>query len=204
MLIKDILNQPLVFNAFKYVVSRNNLSEQLVDEYIRPFPNAEILDIGCGTGIIRHYLPEYIHYTGIDINESYIKAAQNKFNDSSRFCYGDITALSGMNLPENNYDIILALGLIHHLDDNQAQKVFLDSIKLLKTRGILITFDGVYEQHQSLIAKYILSQDRGKYVRTLEGYLSLIRPGSALVESFVRNDLLRIPYSHCILRIIKA
>jgi 2-polyprenyl-3-methyl-5-hydroxy-6-metoxy-1,4-benzoquinol methylase len=204
MLIKNILNQPLVFNAFKYLVSRNNLSEQLVEEYIRPFPNAEILDIGCGTGIIRHYLPEYIHYTGIDINESYIKAAQNKFNDSSRFCYGDITALSGMNLPENNYDIILALGLIHHLDDNQAQKVFLDSIKLLKTGGVLITFDGVYEQHQSLIAKYILSQDRGKYVRTLEGYLSLIRPGSALVESFVRDDLLRIPYSHCILRIIKA
>jgi 2-polyprenyl-3-methyl-5-hydroxy-6-metoxy-1,4-benzoquinol methylase len=204
MLIKNILNQPLIFNAFKFIISRNNLSEQLVDEYIRPFHNAEILDIGCGTGIIRHYLPEDIHYTGIDINESYIKAAQNKFNDSSRFCYGDITALSGMNLPENNYDIILALGLIHHLDDNQAQKVFLDSIKLLKTGGILITFDGVYEQHQSLIAKYILSQDRGKYVRTLEGYLSLIRPGSALVESFVRDDLLRIPYSHCILRIIKA
>jgi len=204
MTIKQLLNQALLYDIFKYIIGPQKTNKLLVDEYIQPSSNGKVLDIGCGTGTIRHYLPRSVQYTGIDINEIYINAAQNELKDKARFIYGDITSLGSMDLQENSFDIILALGLIHHLNNSQAQKVFHDSFRLLKGGGVIVTLDGVYDPQQSWIAKYILSQDRGKFVRTLDGYLALVGSDKMHVESFVRHDLLRIPYSHCILRITKV
>ena len=41
--------------------------------------------------------------------------------------------------------------------------------------------------------------DRGNYVRTETEYMDLLKSSFNKVESFIHDDMLRIPYHHCIL-----
>jgi hypothetical protein len=59
--------------------------------------------------------------------------------------------------------------------------------------------DGCYSDDQSRVARYLLESDRGAYVRSVEGWLELVRPVFPTVESHLRHDLLRIPFTHLIM-----
>jgi hypothetical protein len=50
------------------------------------------------------------------------------------------------------------------------------------------------------MVRWLLAKDRGKFVRTREEYLRLALARFSKVESHVRHDLLRIPYTHLIMR----
>lgn len=51
---------------------------------------------------------------------------------------------------------------------------------------------------QSLLARAVIARDRGQHVRSAE-YTSLARSVFSQVTPFQREDLLRIPYTHCVL-----
>lgn len=199
MSIKELLSYPLFYDALQALVGSSRARRLLVDEYIKPFPQAKILDIGCGTGNMRRYLPDYVQYTGIDINQMYINAAKKEFTINDTFICCDITDLGTTKINRTLYDIILAIGLIHHLNDEKAKRVFIESRKLLSSGGRIVTFDNVYTSQQSCIARHIISHDRGKFVRNLDEYMNLICSSFQQVETIIRNDLMLIPYTHCIL-----
>jgi len=54
---------------------------------------------------------------------------------------------------------------VHHLDDAEATKLFDLARSVLRPAGRLITFDGCYVPGQSPAARWILSRDRGQFVR---------------------------------------
>jgi len=94
-----------------------------------------------------------------------------------------------------SFDIVIAKGLVHHLDDVEARKLFAVGCEALKPGGRLVTFDGCFVPGQSRIARCLLSLDRGKYVRTEPEYLALARESFDTVISHVRHNLTRIPYT---------
>jgi hypothetical protein len=59
--------------------------------------------------------------------------------------------------------------------------------------------DGVWAAGQSRFAKFLLSRDRGRFVRHADEYVALASTSFSAVNSTVRHDMLRIPYSHIIL-----
>jgi hypothetical protein len=63
----------------------------------------------------------------------------------------------------------------------------------------MVTVDPVFEPGQHRIARTVISRDRGQHVRTKERYAELARTAFGEVGVTVRHDLLRFPYSHCIL-----
>ena len=65
--------------------------------------------------------------------------------------------------------------------------------------GRLVTIDPCYAQGQSPIARWIISHDRGTFVREEKGYRGLAERHFGRVRSQVRGDLLRIPYTHCLM-----
>src|SRR5205823_7002829 len=93
-----------------------------------------------------------------------------------------------------------ATGVLHHLDDKEAIDLFQVARAALKPGGKLITFDGCFCEGQSRIARYLLERDRGKFVRTAEAYVALARKAFENVEVTLRHDLLRLPYSHIIMK----
>ena len=146
------------------------------------------------------HLPEDIEYTGFDISPKYIKSTQNKYGSRGTFICGDISSTTFL---ESSYDIVIALGVLHHLNDVQSENFFSLAYNSLKPNGRLITIDPVFVKGQSFIAKWIVSNDRGKFVRTPKQYLKI---GGAVFNNLkyrVRNDMLRIPYNHIILTATK-
>ena len=170
----------------------------LLAEYVIPAPGDKILDIGCGPADVLNYLPS-VNYTGLDISPEYICSAKKRFGSKGRFCCGDV-GLAPIEGEQGTFDLVLATGVIHHLDDVQAARLFDMARLALRPSGRLVTYDGCYVPQQSRIARWLLAKDRGKFVRTREEYLRLAATRFSKVESHLRHDLLRVPYTHLIMR----
>ena len=52
--------------------------------YVKHFGMKRILDIGCGTGAVLHFLDKSIGYIGVDISQTAIRQARKAFGDKSK------------------------------------------------------------------------------------------------------------------------
>jgi SAM-dependent methyltransferase len=194
---RTILSSPKIFNLFSKIVGGNVLSV-FVQKYIRPVEGEKILDIGCGTAVILSYLPS-VEYFGLDKSQTYIKYARKRFGKRGRFLANSVGEEVINRLSHLSFDKVLAKGVLHHLNDDEASQLFKLAKSALKNGGRLITLDGCYMHGQSWIAGLILSKDRGKYVRTKDEYLSLVSKFFTDVHVSLHHDLLRIPYTHIVM-----
>ena len=112
---------------------------------------------------------------------------------------GDV-GLTAVDQEAASFDLVLATGVLHHLDDSQAVRLFDLARRALKPGARLFTYDGCFVAGQPKLARFVVSQDRGKYVRESAEYAKLAAQVFPHVRSFVRHDLLRIPYTHVILQ----
>lgn len=193
-----LLRFPSGYLLFQRMVGAESSRKTYLAEYVKPVPGDKILDIGCGPADVLNYLPE-VNYTGLDISPEYIRAAQKRFGSRGRFYCGDV-GMAAIEGEQSSFDLVLAIGVIHHLDDNRAAKLFALARRVVSPTGRLVTYDGCYAPQQSRIAHWMLSKDRGKFIRTREEYLRLASAHFSKVEPHLRHDLLRIPYTHLIMR----
>lgn len=200
--IYSILSIPLVFDTYQKLIGSDDFMKRYVREFICPFPDARILDIGCGTAPVLKYLPTNIEYVGYDLNPHYIEDASKKYKGRGKFYCERISDSSITKI--NDFDIALAGGVLHHIDDDEAKKLFEIALHLLKPGGYLITYDGVYIEKQSIFAKWILSKDRGKHVRTHDEYVNLAKSSFSKTESFIMHDMYKMPYTAIIMKCSKA
>ena len=192
--LKSILNFPAIYRLFFYITGTNHA--KFVNLFVRPQKDDTILDIGCGPADILKYLPD-VRYIGFDLSQSYIDAAVRRYKARGTFFCKMVTAdaISGVKA-----DIVLASGVLHHLSDQECIDLFTLAYNSLKTGGRLITLDGCYIEGQPRLARYILSKDRGLYVREPRQYLDLAERVFTDVISDVRMDLIRIPYTHIVMQ----
>ena len=202
MNLKSLLDQPVIYKLFSALVGAQYSISTLVNQYVRPAAGDRILDIGCGPGKILDHLPQ-VDYFGFDFSPSYIESATRRYGHRGQFfCQRVSEAQVFLEQPES-FDIVLAIGVLHHLDDAEAMQLFEIARRALKKDGRLVTYDGCYVRGQSRAAKYLLSRDRGQFVRDEQGYTGLAGSRSDEVRASIRHDLLRIPYTHIIMECIK-
>jgi SAM-dependent methyltransferase len=191
--IRAIFSSPLIYSAFQNLMGAHGLRTTFVRDFVRPIAGCAILDIGCGPADILAYLPE-VDYCGFDISEAYIARAKTRFSQRGKFYCQELTHSDLEKMPKA--DIVLALGLLHHLDDDGAVGVMRLASQALKPGGRLLTFDPCFDAEQNPIARFLVGIDRGQNVRTRAGYASI---ASAVFESprvEVRHRAW-IPYTHC-------
>jgi SAM-dependent methyltransferase len=197
--IRSLLALPRAYQLFWNLIGGPARSRTLVSGYIRPKAGDRILEIGCGPGTIVPYLPE-CEYVGFDASAEYVAQARRRFPQARFVC----ERVSQYTLPQGSYfDLVLALGIVHHLDDEEALQLFQIAHEALKPGGKLVTLDGVWAVGQSAAARALLAGDRGEFVRSEEGYLRIASKVFDNVKAGVRHDLLRIPYTHIILECIR-
>jgi len=194
---RAILSHPTIYNIAQRLVGAEKARSMLVRDYFPAMNGLRMLDIGCGTAEILRSLPEEMSYLGFDTSEAYIAEARRRFGRRATF---RAEAVRQATLDDTeSFDLILAFGLLHHLDDDEAKSLFQLAGAALGPGGRLITIDPVYAGGQSALARWMISKDRGQNVRTIQGYRQLTRKRFHQITTTVRHDMLHIPYSHLIM-----
>ena len=193
--IYSILNHPAIFNGFHRLVVKRDARQVLVDEYIKPRPGDRLLDIGCGPASMLPYLDK-VNYTGLDLEPNFVEQARAKYGDRATFIHARVQDLA--EKLHSQFDLAIAIGVLHHLDDPEATELFRAVGKLLKAKGRLIVSDPVFRPRQNPLARLVMALDRGKSIRNKEGYAALAGAELERIQTEVRSDFLRIPYDHCI------
>ena len=186
-----------VYRFFQYLTGGMGARATLVQEYVQPVAGCRILDIGCGTAAVLEKLP-HVDYVGLDPSERYIAHARQCFGSRGVFLQREATANAAKDLAP--FDLVLAIGVLHHLSDAQARELFALARSALREQGRLVTLDPCHMASQRWVARLALSLDRGKFVRYRKEYEALAQGFFPRVVSHIRSDLLRIPYTHVILQ----
>jgi len=195
MELRSILAIPAAYRLYAKIVA-GDLYTVYVRDYVRPRVGDRVLDIGCGPGDILEFLSD-VNYLGIDLSPKYIAAARARFGSRGRFVCKPI---EDMIVEEpGSFDIVMANGVAHHLDDKSALDLYRVSRAALKPTGRFVSADGAFVDGQSPVASMILKLDRGKFIRSPQAYATLASQIFSEVNVSVRHDLLRIPFTNAFL-----
>lgn len=193
---KKILEHPSVYRIFQNMLMNKPAQRKFISEYIKPFYGMKILDIGCGPGMLLDYLPKDISYTGFDGCQKYIDYAKKRFPDQTFFC--EYITPKSSPLFKDSFDIVIARGILHHLDDQACKQLIECAYNHLKPGGRFITIDCMYLDKQSYLAKLIISKDRGQHIRYPKEYQKLVEQ-IFFQPQIIFDNLARIPYNHIIM-----
>ena len=192
---RSLLGISFFYSMFQQLVGAESARDRFTQLHIRPHPGLSILDIGCGTAEILDSLPD-VDYFGFDASPVYIEAARHKYSGRATFAVGSI---ANPPMTTQRYDLVLAMGVVHHVADAAATALFQLARDHLKSGGRVVTIDPVITPDQARLARFVVNKDRGKHVRTLREYESLTQAVFPAGLLTVHHDLLRIPYSHVVL-----
>jgi SAM-dependent methyltransferase len=191
----DIFDNARLYKLFQFSVTRHETSQLIRDEVIKPSGIQRVLDFGCGIG---YHSKEFVdsEYLGIEPLQGCVEKAHRIFkNSNNNFIVGNHKTLK--SIPDSSYDLIISMGVLHHLSDEIFKEFVCESHRILKIGGRLTTFDPVYHKEQSKISKWVVSRDRGNWVRTIDEYLNPIHEVYHQDPTYkVYKKLLRIPYDH--------
>lgn len=166
---------------------------RLAAERVRAEKGDRVLDIGCGPADWLELLPG-VEYVGIDFNPDYIEAARQRYGSRGTFEVASVSDdLAGKY---RGFDIALAMGVLHHLTDSEVAQLMEIARAALRPGGRLVTLDGVFIDGQPFLERWIVSRDRGRFVRTAAEYERLAKPYFPEIDSHIHRRELRIPYSH--------
>jgi len=197
-----ILESPLFYSFFQWMMGSHNKYRMYVTEYLKPFPNCRILDIGCGFAGILEHLPQNVEYVGYDISPAYISYAQKKYGNRATFYNQRVDEMQVQN--NNSFDIVLADGLLHHLNDQEAQNLFRIAFRALRDNGFMFTSDPTFIENQGIIPRFISSMDRGKHVRSPDEYKKIAQPSFPHTESYIIHNISNRPQTGCFLKCYKT
>jgi SAM-dependent methyltransferase len=196
-LAKSALSMSWVFGAYQHLVGAPGCHRRFIESYVRPKAGDRIVDLGCGTGASLEHLPQNVSYVGVDLSQQYIDAARTRF-PRARFLCSDV--LNVDLSPYVPFDLAMAFGVLHHLDDSAAGGLVDLARRVVRRGGLLVTIDPCRVAGQPFVAKMLIDNDRGRHIRDAEGYKGLFAPRGE-VETVVLSDMLRVPYSMIVARL---
>jgi SAM-dependent methyltransferase len=149
-------------------------------------PGLRVLDIGCGTGeLAQCFEPD--DYVGIDISESYIRAAQQRY-------HGKFQVLSAEHSDRLRiaFDRVFVVGVFHHLPDEKVAATLSAVTNVLKPEGYALIIEAVWSSRWWDLPNYVFRWlDRGKHVRSESQWRALLGASWRLEKTwFIHKGLL--------------
>lgn len=173
-----------VYDAVQRIMNVEEVRAQFARDFIRAKPGDTVLDIGCGPAHLLAHLPA-VNYIGWEPNPRYIEQARKDYGERGTFNVGLFGPEQASNL--RDVDIVIVSAVLHHMTDAEATELFALLRRVLKQGGRVVTLDNVFVDGQNPIAKFLISIDRGRNVRSPEGYLALARTSFNTVSGTVTH-----------------
>jgi SAM-dependent methyltransferase len=192
MALVDILQHPPIYQGFQSIGGFFGARIRAIDAYLDIRPGDHIIDIGCGPGFIVKHLPASIRYDGFDIEKRYIDYARRRFHARGSFHCREFDLSCAASL--GGADVVMMNGLLHHLDNADASALLRAVRRALKPSGVLFTLDGCLRDGDSWLANWVIRHDRGRHIRSEDGYRQLLKEHFGTVKIFIRDDLCLIRY----------
>lgn len=186
---------PRLYAAFQNLLAGDAARVRLADEFLKVQPGERVLDIACGSAAILPFLGQ-VDYTGIDSNPKHIAHATRVHGDRGTFMA--MTSSETGSLPKHAFDVVLCIGVLHHLDDTQLSELAMLAADRLRAGGRLVAIDPTFIDGQNPIARFLAKRDSGQHVRAPQEYGRALESSFSHVETAICHDLLRVPYTHCI------
>src|SRR3989344_7740900 len=129
-MLKSISNKisknTLLYTFLRKIIENNfkAVRKVLINEFYGN--TGRILDLACGIGEFSVYFDKD-KYVGVDLSEKYIEYGRKKFDKN--LIVGDALKLDFKN---KEFDSVLVIGFLHHLDDDTVEKVLKEVSRVLK------------------------------------------------------------------------
>jgi SAM-dependent methyltransferase len=144
-----------------------------------------LLDIGCGVGWHRR-LFRLQHYTGIDINPSYVTRATSIYGrlfhvmDASRLGFRDEV-----------FDGAICIATLHHIADDLVRAMIGEALRVINRRGALHIIEPVLPLDPGArLKRFVFENDRGRFQRTLQQLTALVSGAGAIAGHDVQRGVL--------------
>ncbi|MDH6522290.1 class I SAM-dependent methyltransferase [Streptomyces sp. SAI-090] len=120
--------------ATRYFLSRLHV----VDESLRSCAGGDLLDVGCGPGMLVHHLldtrPGDFHITACDRSAEMIEAVAHRVGDADRVRLS-VARIEDMPFPDHSFNVVLAMGVLEYTDTRRA----LDEIsRVIRPGGLVV------------------------------------------------------------------
>jgi len=195
--IRSILSSTHLYAFYQRLVGGIHARKKTVEEYIPIKENIRILDIGCGPGYI---VTEFVNcdYFGYDVNSSYIQYAKKKYGERGTFVCKELKT-EDIEVMEH-FDLVMLHGVLHHINDDAVENLFILAKRILHKDGYVLTQDGCIIDGQSYFDKMLQKNDRGEFVRRPEEYEKLAGKVFENVQVDIRDDLFYVPYTAVVMK----
>lgn len=188
-----LLSASWIYQGLQDLLGARRFQRRFVEHWLCLRPGHRVLDIGCGPAAILEHVPAGVEYHGFDDSAVYLAAARRRFGDRGTFWQARVERATLGRL--GAFDRVLAVGVLHHLDDAAASALLDLAAVALAPDGALVTYDPCFTPGQSPIARFLAARDRGQNVRSPDGYAALARDRFATVAPEVVTGHLRVPYT---------
>ena len=187
----NLINSPKIYMIFQKLMSGTIFRKKIIIGNIKN-KKVKVLDIGCGPAEILNYIPQSMYY-GYDIDKRCIDYEKNKYINKNNHFYRKIFKKSELKkLPK--FDYVILFGILHHLNDKEIKKILVLCKQAMKKNGVLLTEDPIFVEKQNMIARFLISQDRGMNVRKEKDYRILLKQYFRNIRSKVTHQFF-IPYT---------
>jgi cyclopropane fatty-acyl-phospholipid synthase-like methyltransferase len=189
--VDKVMECPLVYNVYQQAVRRGAVVEKTLAEEVHLGPGSRVLDLACGAGLYAHMFPRD-RYLGVDLSHRYVGFARRS-NRDHRFSVMDARRLA---LRSGSVDRIFAVGLFHHLSNEDAVGTLRDARRVLKPDGEVVIVDLIPPvSRRDVVGRILVRLDRGRHVRTHEAYRGLFSQAFTSARDYrIRTG----PYDLCV------
>jgi SAM-dependent methyltransferase len=164
-LVDRFLEHPFVYRVWQAPFVDEKFAP--VERHLRLGTLRRVLDVGCGPGTNAARFAG-LDYVGVDVNDDYLALARSKYQ--GQFIQADLGTADLSRL--GAFDAILINSFLHHLPDEDVDRILTHCEKLLAIEGAVHILELVLPRPPSL-ATLMARFDRGRYARTLDHWNSI-------------------------------